>query len=76
MRRFRQETTGFGFHGVGLCGMDATRIVSGMMLKMLSALQSARTSRRLSEIPDLPVHAQKRFCPDAAYLQRSIIRSM
>ena len=43
--------------------MDATELVSGIMLLMYRVFQTTRTSQRLSEIPHLPVYAQKRFRP-------------
>jgi len=54
--------------------MDATEIVSGMMLQMFSVSKATRTPECQSEIPDLPAYVQKRFRPDAAYSQRSIFR--
>lgn len=58
MKSFHQETISLRFHGVGLNGMDATELVSGTMLQMYRVLQTARTSQRLSENPNLPVSAQ------------------
>ena len=47
--------------------MDATEVVVETMLRVFSVLQTARTSHQLFEIPNLPVYAQKRCRPDAAY---------